>query len=144
VPIFEKTKADIVKRPKFYFFDNGVLNGLLNGFDVSGDRKGVLFEHLVVNQISASCKAKDIPYKLFYFRTRAGLEVDFVLEVEGKTIAIEAKSGSVTAQDTKSLKRFQELFRKTDRNCVVTLEKNDRLIDGVQILDLNRFLASLT
>jgi predicted AAA+ superfamily ATPase len=40
-----------VRRPKFYFFDTGVLNGLLGNFTVSANRKGLLFEHLVIDQI---------------------------------------------------------------------------------------------
>ncbi len=143
VSVFDKTTADIVKRPKFYFFDNGVLNGLLNGFALSSDRKGVLFEQLVANQIAASAKARDVNYKLYYFRTRAGLEVDFVLEIHGRTVAIEVKTGTVNAQDLKSLKKFQEIYKKLDQLYVVTLEANERTIEGVSILDLNRFLKRI-
>ena len=37
----------LMQHPKFYFFDVGVLNGLLGNFVASPDRIGVLFEHLV-------------------------------------------------------------------------------------------------
>jgi uncharacterized protein len=57
--VFDRTNADIIKRPRFYFFDTGVLNGLLANFSASNDRKGMLFEHMVVNQVIASAKARD-------------------------------------------------------------------------------------
>ena len=41
--VFDRTSADVTKRPKFYFFDTGVLNGLLGNFLASNDRKGILF-----------------------------------------------------------------------------------------------------
>lgn len=48
IPSFvEAEGADVVKHAKMYFFDGGVLNGLLGNFGVSNDRKGMLFEHLI-------------------------------------------------------------------------------------------------
>lgn len=39
VEVFDLAEgADVIKHPKFYFFDPGVLNGLLVNFVVSKDR----------------------------------------------------------------------------------------------------------
>lgn len=98
--------ADVIKHPKYYFFDTGVLNGLLGNFIVSADRIGMLFEHLVLNQILNSAKARDLDVRIRYFRTRSGVEVDFIVELNGKLWAIEAKTGGLVANDLTSLEHF--------------------------------------
>jgi predicted AAA+ superfamily ATPase len=108
VSIFdEATNANVIQHPKLYFFDVGVLNGLLNNFTVSEDRKGLLFEHLLCSQIRNSATAKDLPCEITYFRTRHGIEVDFIVKLKGKVWAIEVKTGDVAATDLKGLKAFE-------------------------------------
>jgi uncharacterized protein len=62
--------ADLVRHPKFYFFDIGVLNGVLGNFVASPDRIGVLAEHLVFNQLVQSAQACDKRIHIHSFRTR--------------------------------------------------------------------------
>lgn len=85
---------DLVKHPKFYFFDNGVYNGLLGNFTASQDRIGRLAEQLVFTQIIHSCWATNKMFKISSFRTRAGNEVDFITEIDNKIYAIEVKNSS--------------------------------------------------
>ena len=49
----------LVQHPKVFFFDVGVLNGLLGNFVASADRIGRLFEHLVYTQLVHSAAAFD-------------------------------------------------------------------------------------
>ena len=85
-------KADLIKHPKFYLFDNGVYNALQNNFELSPDRMGVLSEHLIINQIRHSAWASDQDVDLNTFRTRGGLEVDLIVKIAKKQFAIEIKS----------------------------------------------------
>lgn len=127
--------ADTIKHPKLYFFDGGVLNGLLGNFTTSDDRKGNLFEHLVYSQIRNSAMAHDTPISIQYFRTRHGLEVDFVVQLRNETWAIEVKSGEATEQDLKGLKAFYEYFPKTQHRVLVTPRDRKRTKDGILICD---------
>lgn len=138
--VFEGTRADIKKRPKFYFFDPGVLNGLLENFVVSGDRKGALFENLVVAQIISSAKARDKKINLSYFRTRAGYEVDLILEIDRKIYAIEIKSGQVSDSEVGKLSQFKSYFPKVHSLYVVTISGPNKKIGDVRIVDLNNLL----
>jgi predicted AAA+ superfamily ATPase len=126
-------KADTIKHPKLYFFDPGVLNGLLNNFNVSEDRKGILFEHLIYSQIRNSALAKDLPINIQFFRTRNGLEVDFVIELKDELWAIEVKSTDATDQDLKGLKAFHEYFPKTQHRVLVTPKDKKRQKNGILI-----------
>jgi predicted AAA+ superfamily ATPase len=136
--------ADMVKHPKFYFFDPGVLNGLLGNFASSGDRAGSLFEHLVVSQLRATAMARDTPIDLHTFRTRGGLEVDFVASVSGRTWAIEAKSGVVQTGDGESLMAAAAYLPKATRSVIVTRAGPSRhLASGVEVWSLPRLLEEL-
>jgi predicted AAA+ superfamily ATPase len=143
IDVFKKTKSEIIKRPKFYFFDTGVLNGLLNNFVVSDDRKGTLFEHLVVSQIISSANAKDIPIELTYFRTRAGFEVDLVLEFENKVYGIEIKSGQTHQKDAEKIERFSNLYKKTNGLYIINLDIIPKKMGAVKVCDLNYFLKDV-
>ena len=142
--VFDKTGADIKKRPKFYFFDTGVLNGLLGNFVASGDRRGMLFEHLVVGQVLASAKARDTLVKVSYFRTRSGYEVDLILELGGKTYAVEIKAGRVDQSDAGKLETFRDYYKDVDGFFLVTAEGTSaRRIGRVLIVSLPDFLREV-
>ena len=80
------------QRPRYYFFDPGVLNGLLGNFKVSPDRIGNLFEHLISTQIAHSALALDKRINLSSYRTEHGAEVDFIVTSNKETLAIESKA----------------------------------------------------
>ena len=141
--VYDKTDADIKKRPKFYFFDTGVLNGLLGNFKVSNDRKGVLFEHLTINQVLCSAKAHDKIVKLSYFRTRSGYEVDLILEIGDKIYAVEIKSGAVDPSDAQRLERFLEYEGKVSGLYLVCLKTSLRKIGKVKICELSHFIKDI-
>ncbi|MBK7962719.1 MAG: ATP-binding protein [Bdellovibrionales bacterium] len=85
-------RADLVKHPKFFFFDVGVFNALDRSFEVSNRRIGALMEQLVFQQIFHSSNALRKNFEIHSFRTRGGLEVDFALRIDGHHFLVEAKA----------------------------------------------------
>lgn len=81
-----------VKHPKFYFFDNGVMNGIDSHYDPIGDRLGTCRETIIYNQIKAALSYKNKPFKISFFRTHSNNEVDFIVEYEKSILAIEVKA----------------------------------------------------
>ncbi len=136
-------KRRLIQHPRFFLFDNGVLNALLNNFNCSADRKGQLFENLFVMQLSSSLRASGLDYRLSSYRTDSGAEVDVILEVEGKTYAIEIKSGAFKNSDLSGLKSFKKFFGKTVDSFVVLPDGNSRTVDDIQILPWQNFLKML-
>jgi predicted AAA+ superfamily ATPase len=141
--VFDKTTADIKRRPKFFFFDTGVLNGLLENFTVSNDRKGTLLETLVVSQLLASAKARDQKINLTYFRTRAGYEVDLIVELNRKIYAVEIKSGQITSSDTKKIEAITNYGIKFDGLFALGMDPKLRQLGQVRVCDLNQFLKEI-
>lgn len=129
----ETPEADTIQHPKLYFFDVGVLNGLLENFSTTQERKGILFEHLIYNQIRNSALSLDLPIQFYFFRTRHGLEVDFIVKLKNKVWAIEVKSGDVESRDLKSLKAFREYYPKVHKCVAVTLKSKKRISDGILV-----------
>ena len=101
----------LVRHPKYYFFDTGVLNGLLKNFTLSEDRRGFLFEHFIVNQVHTANFIMGEPARLSTYRTEAGSEVDLILEKDGDTLSLEIKSGTrVSPGDFSGLRSFASLI----------------------------------
>lgn len=145
VSVFDRAEsADTIRHPKIYFFDIGVLNGLLGNFEASADRLGSLMEHVVYNQIRNSAIAFDHPIKISFFRTRHGLEVDFVVEHKGKVWAIEVKSGDVRPSDLEPLIAFRDYFPEVHRCMVVSpTETRKRVINGIGIGSIEWMLSEM-
>jgi len=82
-------------RPKFYFFDCGVIRALQNRLidDPTPDERGFLFETWMVNELSRLNDYNGFPHEFSFWRDRND-EVDIVISKGGKPcLAIECKSG---------------------------------------------------
>ena len=81
LPVFRKrAKRATVARDKFYLFDAGVFRSLRHTgpLDRSGDIDGQALEGLVAQHLRAWAAYSAEDASLFYWRTQAGTEVDFV------------------------------------------------------------------
>ena len=134
----------LVQSPRFFFFDTGVLNGLLNNFSVSGDRIGTLFEHLIFNQLCDSATAKDQSIRISSYRTEHGAEVDFIVELDEKVIALEVKASlNVGRSDLTGLKNFAAFFGKKHEAVVAYLGTSSRVIEGVRVEPWQKFFKDI-
>ena len=134
----------LVQSPRFFFFDTGVLNGLLGNFIVSPDRIGVLFEHFIFNQIFHGAAAKDERVRLASYRTEHGAEVDFIVEWKGETWAIEVKaSTNIGRSDLRGLKSFGDYFKRNHRKVIVYIGNVSKKIENILILPWQKFLKDL-
>lgn len=134
----------LVQRPRYFFFDTGVLNGLLKNFVVSSDRIGTLFEHLIFNQIVHSAEACDKPIRISSYRTEHGAEVDFILEFEGTTFAIELKaSANINRVESRGMRSFSDYYGKKHRAVILYTGFYKKTIDGIDILPWQSFLKEI-
>lgn len=133
----------LVKRPKVYFLDTGTLAFLLGlaGPDqvFSGISAGPMFEAAVLGQLQRLFLHRGEPSRLYFWRTAAGHEVDFIVE-DGRTlIPVEAKlTASPSPRDAIAIEEFQKLFgRKAGRGLVVCLcperQALTRTVDAVPL-----------
>lgn len=143
VEAYENDNIDLVKHPKYFFFDLGVVNAVLDNFKASSDRKGLLMEHLFFNQLKNTSYCLDRELKISHFRTRNGLEVDFVVENKKKVFLIEVKSSIPSASELNPLKRAREHFPKNTECIVACPQDEKRKIQGIRILEWQQVIKEI-
>jgi predicted AAA+ superfamily ATPase len=135
--------ADLVKHPKYFFFDVGVVNGVLQNFKASADRRGVLMEHLFFNQIKNVGYCLDKELEISHFRTKNGLEVDFVVKRGTRYFLIEVKSSSPAFSELGPLLKARKYFPPSTE-CFVACAKSDRKkIQGVRVLEWQQVIKEI-
>lgn len=143
-PFSMNSKKRLIKHPRFYFFDTGVLNALLGSFEVSNDRKGLLFEHLFFNQLLSGAAAQDKDVGVYTYRTEHGAEVDFIVEVGKEIWAVEVKaSKNIGRNDLTGIKNFSSFFKKSCHPMVAYWGDVAKVIDGVTIMPWQQALKEM-
>jgi len=142
-PDLSLEQVDLVKHPRFYFFDLGVLNALRGNFSLNQERVGFLFEHMIFNQIVNSATGRNLDFQVSNFRTRGGLEVDFILKLEGKKFAIECKASElVTSSEVGTIQKIDQYYKKIEK--IIIYRGKRELKDGnVWILPFSKARAVL-
>ena len=87
-PFSGGTTAEIVSAPRVYAFDTGFVCQHRGWRELRREDLGALFEHLVLNELHASLGSRGA---IRYWRSKAGPEVDFVLDRPGRPVAIECR-----------------------------------------------------
>ena len=112
IPVFSRrAKRALVAHTKFYFFDCGVYRSLRprGPLDRPEDLLGQALEGLVYQHLQAWIDYSGLDMRLFFWRTRAGSEVDFIVYGSDCFWAIEVKnSSSIRRSDLGPLKTFFE------------------------------------
>jgi uncharacterized protein len=93
----------LIKSPKLYFTDTGLLTYLL-GIDeparlATHAMRGPIFENWIVAELMKGRFNRGLFSNLTFWRDRAGLEVDVIAERDGTLQPIEIKSGATIATD---------------------------------------------
>lgn len=148
-PYKKRIKRDIVTAmPKFYLFDVGISNYIAKRSIVAlkGEIAGKSFEHYIFMELTAYLEIRQKRSKITWWRTRSGLEVDFI--IGDATIALEVKiSNQIHASDIKGLFAFVDEHPEAIP-IVVSLEKRARILQtengvNIRILPWHDFLTQL-
>lgn len=112
-PYFANVGKRLVKSPKVYFTDTGLLCHLVGLRDpehaARGPLGGAILETAVLSELIRTFVHRAEEPQVYFWRTAAGVEVDFVIESGGKVIPIEVK---LTATPRPILAQHIERFRR--------------------------------
>lgn len=146
VPVFtRRARRETAAHPKFFLFDAGVFRSLRprGPLDRPEEIRGAALEGLVAQHLRAWIAYSSRDMALYYWRTRSGVEVDFVVYGAGGFWAFEVKNAArVRPEDVRGLRTLMAdyprcrpllLYRGTQR-----LE-----IGGVRCVPVESFLAQL-
>lgn len=103
----------LVKRPKLYWRDSGLLHALMraNNQAILYDQPwiGASWEGYVIEQICNFMTAHSIPFEAFYFRTSDQYEIDLVIQTVQETWAVEIKlTSNPSSNDQNRLLRVSD------------------------------------
>jgi len=100
----------LVKSPKLYFLDTGLLAYLLRIRSPDELRthsaRGAIFESFVVSELVKSAIHRGDEPRLSFWRDSTGHEVDLIIEDGSEAIPVEVKSGETVADDSFSGLRY--------------------------------------
>ena len=137
----------LVKTPRLYWRDSGLLHALLNVQNMdhlySQPWVGYSWEAFVIEQILATLGLFDLQAEPYFFRTSDGIECDLLLDWGGKRWAIEIK---LTSDPTKAMiKGLQKASELTDATKCVLICKTVEEIrsDSLLVTNLPSFLKEL-
>jgi len=114
-PFFANIRKRLVKMPKLFFHDTGLVCWLLGIRTADQLRnhplRGSIFETWVVSEIVKHRIHHGLTGSVFFFRDRHGREIDFLIDDVDKITAVEAKSGQTISEEViaTSLK-YQEML----------------------------------
>ena len=134
-------KKQVIKSPKFYFFDCGVLNAaareLHSSLEPGSSRYGRLFEQFIIAEFYRLNDCYNLDYALSFYSTGTS-EVDLILSRSRSEppIAIEIKSNpQVYREDLGGLEQFSNEYPDSPLYCISTNSKTYivELLSGGQV-----------
>lgn len=139
-PFFENFGKRLVKSPRLFFADTGLLCHLL-GIESGRELEkspflGPVFENFVVSEIAKHQAGRGQRRELYYFRDRQGLEVDLLVPLgPGKLLLVEVKAGrTVFPGDAVPLLRLRKSMKSYESTCLVVHRpsRSDKGITAIQ------------
>lgn len=114
----------IVKTPKLYFYDTGLvayLLGIKKGGDVqTSTYKGALFENYSILEIMKSHKNKGIYQEFYFWRDSNGNEIDLLIVEGNRILCCEMKASQTVKSDyLKSLHYLDDRGDYTYQHCLI-------------------------
>jgi uncharacterized protein len=140
-----RAKRELVAHPKFYLFDAGVFRSLRpkGPLDRPEEIDGAALEGLVAQHLRAWIAYRGADAGLFYWRTRSGVEVDFVVYGSVGFWAIEVKNTArVRPEDLRGLEAFTQDYPQAEVALLYRGTRRERR-GPIWILPVDEFLRDL-
>lgn len=141
-PWFNNLNKRVIKSPKLYFVDTGLLCNLLGINSIASlkksDKYGAIFENWIVCEIKKNKSNAGTHGGLYYFRDSAGNEVDLITEKNEDLFGIEIKS---TKKPDRNAMRGLLYWKKQMPNSNLILYHggtgNDSTAEGISLQSWN-------
>ena len=124
-PYYKNFNKRIIKSPKLYFYDTGLVCSLL-GLETAEQLRthylrGHLFESFIISEIFKSVFNRVRSTNCYYWRDKPGHEIDCLLERGAGCRAVEIKSGATVVSDFfKNLKYWSKISgQPPDMNYII-------------------------
>lgn len=106
-PYFENLTSTVVKTPKIFWLDMGILRYLTGNWGevINGN----VYETFIVSEIYKYIKTMQLDCEIYFYRTKSGMEIDLLLKTSKGMLGIEIKNrNSIVKSDFNNLKKIGE------------------------------------
>lgn len=146
-PLLRTTNRQVISSvPKFYLFDTGISTHLAKRqfLQLAGSEVGKALENYILQELMAYNSISEHDAKINYWRTKTGIEVDFVIDSK---VAVEVKtSQNIHHSDLKGLKVINSELQLT-KSILVCNETKERALKfndfTIYIMPIKIFLEKL-
>jgi len=140
-----RAQRALVAHPKFYLFDTGVFRALRpkGPLDSPHEIDGAALEGLVFQHLKAWNEYMNNPFEFYFWRSRGGIEVDFILYGEPGIYGIEVKNSSrIRPRDLRALNEFKKDYPVSE--IMLLYRGTEKLLkDNIVCMPCDTFLRSL-
>ncbi len=118
-PYSKNLRNEISRKSKFYFYDLGIRNAIINQYNALNLRNdvGALWENFVFMELYKKSQALGLREELYFWRNKQGVEVDIVSEKDGSLRAYECKW---TKEYSSGFSKFLDEYPKAETFVVNT------------------------
>ena len=147
IPVFSRrAKRAVISRSKFYYFDVGIYRELRpkGPLDKETELEGPALEGLVAQHLRAWTLFQKQTHRLYFWRTRTHIEVDFIIYGPLGFWAIEVKRNhNISTNDVKPLIAFKEEYPEAD--CFLLYGgKEIKKVRNIFCVPTEKFLSELS
>lgn len=140
-----KAKRKLIRHQKFYYFDTGVFRAIrpTGPLDSDAELDGPAMQPLVFQQLRAMNDYLECGYQLYFWKTKNGLEVDFILYGPEGLIVVEVKrSAHAHPKSLRGLKEFKKDYHPA--RCYLFYGGSTPLYtDDITVLPIEQALRNL-
>jgi len=138
-PYFSNLKKRLVKSPKLYWRDSGLLHTLLNVQNeeelLSAPWVGASWEGFVIEQVINALKLQDKVFTPYFLRTNDGFEIDLVLDFGKEKWAIEVKL--TTSPDISAIQKLNKAADLIDASRRILISRTSENVDNGKVVSCN-------
>jgi uncharacterized protein len=145
-PHFKNFNKTVVKRPKVYFFDTGLVCSLLRITSVkhleTHPLRGALFETMIMSEFVKQRSNAGLPINLYYWRDKTGHEIDLIIDSASTLLPVEIKSGqTITSEFFKNLEYWCKLSGVKKSIVLYAGDAKQKRSSGTEVLPWRELLG---
>ena len=137
-PYFKSFNKRIIKTPKLYFYDTGLLCYLLRISSeddlIQHPYRGSIFENFIVNELIKKRFNQGQPSNLYFWRDRTGNELDIIIDEGTSLVPVEIKSSQSIRKDFfKNMEFWKKLTGQASGILYYGGEENQNRSNGIAV-----------
>lgn len=144
-PYFANIRKRLIKTPKIYFYDTGLLCHLLGIRTLeqlrTSEYRGAIFENFVIAEtVKRHYNAGRTP-EMYFYRDTTGKEVDLIDLTDGAEI-VEIKAGmTFKSEFSKLVQEVHGLLNLPNCHCCIVMQREDEItVDGVKVVPVRQWV----